>query len=617
MKQLIWIAAFLLAAPLLRAGNGLEVHTDARIGYSFLSSEDNTFFRNHLNLSEGELIQNLKFSVLNKDEQGWYSRFSLEARTGDRLGTGRMVHFTLEKTSKWSLSVKQRQDFDWFSDSSYNFGASDRDLARSTLDVNFRYTGFKNLTLVAGYGLHRTKGNAVQPFTQWLDVYALKLKRDVDLESWYTGATWQVGSFLFNLKQSFVTLDRPVETSGTSAGIGLNGVSTTLDTHGTGKVSSDLPCTSVNAAYSGNRLLVDVSATYQDASIDNNVENLNSFFFTDAGSRNDFLATYAGNTDAPLYTAQTHLSYLASETVTVGYSLNWRSLRTETTMDKNLDWLIYGTGNTPLVTISQSENLSSLYKHSEVKQGVFVRWRATKSLELTAKGSSLDGTYRFGPNYAGSDTSVTHVELAAKYKFNAGSASASVFQEDTDEPLFRTAGKNRTGFSVSGSWIANQYWSLNGMMTKITRNNDAPDTRLSDNSTLYDFGLTCTPKNSLSVSFGYTRMELDFSSLVFLAESDSPLTDPANNETRQNAFYVTGSLKGKRWEGRLQAFYLDDSGRSLPLDSFQCTLDLQYRLTANLFSLASVRYFDYSEDFTAFHNYNFNQIIIGIRWVSR
>ncbi|MCK5878170.1 MAG: hypothetical protein KAH24_00205, partial [Holophagae bacterium] len=250
----------------------LDVRTDLSVGYSFLSSDDNPWLQNHCDFSEGLMLENLKLIVQNGNTGSWFDSLSLEARAGDRLDTGRVVRFQLKKAGRYSFTLKQSWNRDYFADTAYNYGANDRNLTRNNVSAEFRWTGFKNLALIAGYSLVETTGTGNQPFTEWNDIYALRLNRDTSRESYTAGLDYRKGAFRFMLRQSFVTVNEQSRYGdGPVSGTGLSTFATELTPNRSGKVESTIPVSSARLEYAGNSWWASVRYSHSDATIDNDV----------------------------------------------------------------------------------------------------------------------------------------------------------------------------------------------------------------------------------------------------------------------------------------------------------------------------------------------------------
>ena len=67
----------------------------------------------------------------------------------------------------------------------------------------------------------------------------------------------------------------------------------------------------------------------------------------------------------------------------------------------------------------------------------------------------------------------------------------------------------------------------------------------------------------------------------------------------------------------LSFYYMDDSGSSFPLSNMIGKAKIQFRLTNSVFAVLSGSYFYYSEDNAMLHDYNFNNLVIGFRWLMK
>ncbi len=624
MKVVIILIAFWTAiVPTFSAGP-LEVSTDVSLGYSFLSSEgDSPWFRNHYDSSEGILLRDLKLSVRNRNSGSWFDSMQLTARSGDRFGTGRVIRFSLKKTGRYSFTLKQSWNRDYFYDSAYNYGANDRNFSRNNVSAAFRWTGIQNFTLLAGYGLVETKGTGNTPFTEWNDIYALRLNRNTNRERYTVGVDFHKGGWKLMVRQSWISLDEKSRyQDGTVNGEGLSTFATVLTPERSGKVKSTIPVSSIKLEYAENNWWISVRYSHSDATIDNDVVDLKKYLFSDYGSRTDFLMTFAGSSDAPVDDAGLAVSIQALDSLIISYDLSWRELKTETSMNIERTMLLYGTSDTPLVTTSDTVTSGFYYRNRRLNHGLTFKYQPMGDWDVTLSLRQIDGNLRHFASENGEtdgildeDYTTNRVTLAGRYRLPAGNVKASVFHESIDNPVYRTAGDKRDGFSVSGDWMLSDSVSWNVLYQDATLKNDDPTVLLNRDTTLLDSSFQFTLTKGISFGIGYTMMKLDFSDNLLFNENDAPASSVETYSTNQNGVYAFGTFSRKRFSGRLSFFYLDDSGSSFPLSHWNGVASCQYKISKTLYGLISVRYFDYNEDTSNVRDYNVNQFVVGVRWV--
>ena len=601
----------------------LEMKTDVSFGYTFLSSEDSPYFKNHYDFSNGAMLQDLKMVVRNPDAGSWFGTMSLESRAGDRLDTGRVVRFSLKKAGRYSFTLKQSWNRDFFADAAYNYGANNRNLTRNNVSAEFRWTGFKNFALIAEYGLVKTKGTGNQPYTEWNDIYALRLNRDISRERYTAGLDYHKGAFKLMLRQSWVTVDEKSRyQDGTVSGTGLSTFDTALTPSRSGTVESTILISSARLEYAGNSWWASVRYSHSDATIDNDVVDLKQYVFSDYGSRTDFLMTFAGSSDAPVDDAGLSVSVQAMDSLVVSYDLNWRELKTDTMLNSERTMMLYGTSDSPLVTASNSTDSGFYYHNRRLNHGLSFKYQPQRQWDVTLSLRQVDGNLRHSASEDGEtdgiideDYTTNRVEFAGRYRLSAGSVKASVFHESIDNPVYRTAGDKRDGFSISGDWMISDSVSWNVVYQDATLKNDNPTLLLNRDTTLLDSSFQFTLTKGAALGVGYTLMKLDFSNNLLFNEDEVPVSSAEAYNTDQSGVYAFGSFTANRFTGRVSFFYLDDSGSSFPLSHWNGVASCQYKISRTLYGLLSVRYYDYNEDASNVRDYNVNQFVVGIRWL--
>lgn len=621
MKKLIIFSAFLLlCAGNLLGGDQVEVSVDTSVGYSVLSSDDNSFYRNHADLSEGFLLENLRLTALSQEK--WFDRMELTARTGDRDGAGRKIRFDIRKTGRYSFTLQQSLNFDYFSDDTYNFGANARNAVREALNAEFRWMGFQHVSLVAGYGLNETNGFFSQPYSGWLDVYPIRLNRDTSRESFHIGADIRKGSFRISLRQAWVTMEEASVPIGSVSNAAGETFPSTLTTTRSGITEWDIPTTKLSASYSGNIWWINASWSKQDASLDLDTTDLKSYLFTDYGQRTDFLSTWFGTGDAPTTRASAQLSVMPLNNLTISYNLDMVDTETESSLATSRSMMLYGTGDTPLVTLDEAFNDSYHYDNSRTDHGLTVSYKPHSNWTIDLRFSQMDGDIIQEQWEDGSmitaieDTYETnHTELGIKYRHDRGTLAIRAFDESIEDLTFRTAGDKKTGLSLTGDMELTDRLSATLFIQQAKLENKDPLVQLSDDTSVIDLGIHFRPVKNASLGIGVTRMELDYAALLFFTEDRESAAALMGTDAEQMGYYLTGNWQKDRLSASASLFYLDDSGTSLPLSTWNARLSASWRLTDSLSALLSLRYLDYAEDAQPLHDYNLNQVVFGLRWI--
>ncbi|BBB32611.1 hypothetical protein TTHT_1073 [Thermotomaculum hydrothermale] len=593
---------------LLCASDGIKVSTDFSLGYSFLNSDRGNFYRNHFDLSEGELIDYLKINVTNNKKNSFFDEFYFFASTGDRFDNGRLVKFTLKKSLKWRFKFYYKQDFDYFYLPDYNFGSNNRNLVRSRLNLSFNYKVNSNLNLFANYTKNKVHGYLNLPHQDWSDIYNLSYLKRTSYEAFELGLNYRINRLSIIASQSVGVLDKPVLLNKDVNGLALNNMTTSLAINSAGENTSDLNTSKLLINYNLSKLSVGLSMYYTNGSIKNNLNSNKSFIFLDAGSRNDFFATVSGSADAPEYIANFNLTYMPSDKLTLGYVLDYNSLKTESNLAKSLEWVVYGVSDTPVFSTNTSSIEYYYYKHHRNANSFFIDYNITNNVSVNIKSEFYNDDYIYHDNNY--QTASNHNEIGFDLKLSKLRVKASVFHEYINAPIFRNAGKNRNGYTLSANYLLNDRLSFSGSATQITKNNDDENIDLKDDSLYYNASINYSYSKGY-FSLGYTRMEIDFSSLLFINENIN--VDDNYYELSENAFYLSGTYKFNRFFARLRLYYYDDSGDSFPLQNWECFADLTYTVNKWLSIWLKGTYLDYSEDKQSIYNYNINQIACGLR----
>ena len=620
------LTTFLLMALLCTMGalaqDALDVRTDVTVGYSVLSSEDSNFYRNHADLSDGFLLENLKLTA--QATSRWFDRIELTAKGGDREDTGRKIRFDIRKAGRYSFYLQETLNFDYFSDDTYNFGANERNAVRTVMNAEFRWLGFRNVTLLAGYGLSETAGYSSQPYSGWLDVYPIRLDRDTSRESFHVGIDFRHGQFKASLRQAWVSIEEnsiPIGSVGNAAG---ETFPSTMTTTRAGINQSDIPTTRLELDYSGNVWWVHTSWSKQDATMDLDATDLKSYLFTDYGSRTDLLSAWYGTGEAPTTRAAVQVSVMPIAKLTVSYHMDMIDTKTESLLATDRSMMLYGTSSTPLVTLEESFSDAYRYENKRLDHGLAFSYKPATNWTIDLQFNRIDGdilqeqlTDDATVSAIDDQYETTHTELGVRYKFHRGTVAVKLFTESIDDPTFRTAGDSKDGISLTGDMALTNRLSATLFVQQAKLENNDPLIQLSDESSVIDLGLHFRPVRHASVGFGITRMELDYATLLLFTDSHDATSMVDGTDTEQTGYYLTGNWSRDRLNSTISLFYMDDSGTSLPLSTWNARMSLSWRFTDTLSALVSLRYMDYSEDATPLHDYNLNQVVFGLRWIYR
>jgi len=262
------------------------------------------------------------------------------------------------------------------------------------------------------------------------------------------------------------------------------------------------------------------------------------------------------------------------------------------------------------------------YRNRRLNHGLSLRYTPERKWDVTLSLRQLDGNLLHSVSENGEtdglideDYTTNRVELAGRYRLSAASVKVSVFNENIDNPVYRTAGDKRAGFSLSGDWMVSDAVSLNVLYQDATLKDDDPTVLLNRDTKLLDTSVQFSLTKGVALGVGYTLMKLDFSNNLLFNENHAPGSSLESYGTDQNGVYAFGTFTQKRFSGRVSFFYLDDSGNSFPLSHWNGVASCQYRISKELYGLLSVRYYDYNEDASNIRDYNVNQFVVGIRWL--
>ena len=624
MKNLFYmvVASLLLFPSQGIAESDMDIQLDTRMGYSVISDDENSFYRNHMDLTEGFLLENLRLTAQANGK--WFDRLELTARSGDRMDTGRKLRFDIRKTGQYAFTLKHTLNFDYFADNTYNFGANNRNVVRSTMNAEFRWMGIQHVTLVAGYTLGETTGAYHQPYSGWLDIYPIRLNRDTTRESFQLGVDFRKGGFKASLRQAWVTIEEASTPLGSVTNAADETFASTLTATRAGINESDIPTTKLSSDYNGNRWWMNAQWSHQDATMDMDSTDLKSYLFTDYGSRTDFLSTWFGNGEAPTTRAAIELSVMPIRNLTLSYRMDMVDTETTTRFATSRSMMLYGTGDTPLVTLDESFTDDYYYENTRTDHGLDLSYRLNRNWTLEARFSKLDGDI-VQTRLADDEPSgmidetyeTTRSEAGIRFRHERGTLAVKGFGESIEDPTFRTAGDKRNGFTVTGDYAISDRVSTTLFLQSSKLENNDPLIQLSDKSNIVDLGIYFTPIKQASIGLGITRMDLDYASLLLFtyARDDAALLE--GTDTEQTGYYITGNYAKERFGARLSLFYLDDSGTSLPLSTWNARMSLSWKFTDSLSALLSLRYLDYAEDAQPLHDYNLNQVVFGLRWIYR
>lgn len=158
--------------------------------------------------------------------------------------------------------------------------------------------------------------------------------------------------------------------------------------------------------------------------------------------------------------------------------------------------------------------------------------------------------------------------------------------------------------------------SFNSLYSNLKVKDNSADINLNSENSLYDILVSYSVNSNLSFGVGATG--IDYKNFIDLTYtySGSLINENEGYDFNQKGYYVFANYDGqKRIKANLSFYYMDDSGSSLPLSNMIAKAKIQIKLTKSVFAVLSGNYFDYSEDYAALHDYNFNNLVIGFRWI--
>jgi len=597
------------------------VQSDITFGYSVLSSDDNLFFNNHYDYSEGAFIENFDFSITSKMKSSWFDNFTVKARTGDRFDTGRKISLKLQKKGLYLFSISQRQDTDYFYNNDYNNGGNNRKLTRENLQVNFNWLGVKNFNLFTGYKQYSSLGNLNKPFKEWGDVFTLQMDKDISYDEVKVGFTYRKNALRLSVRQSWISVDDNSAYNNFQY-TGTNNITLENPMY-TGNVTSSIPTTFVKGSYWTEKISLSFTYTKKDGSIENNSIDLKNYYFEDYGSRTDKIVQLNGTSNNPITESTVFISYKPFNSFSLSYDLVATETETTTNMNGTNTINLYGTTSSPVVSISDSFQNSSYYNNSKVRHGLTAKYTPCKSADIVVSYHKTDGDIEnsFINNETPDPTlkedySNDKLEFFLKYKFSSGSIKGTVFNEDIENPIYRTSGAKKDGYSFSCSFFATDKLSVNGLYSNMTTKDNSPDINLNADTSLYDLLISYSVGKGFAIGVGTTG--IDYNNLIGLTyTTDETLTTELEDyDLSQKGYYAFANFEGdKRISAGFSIYFMDDTGSSFPMSNLIGKARVQIKLTKTVYAILAGSYFDYDEKNLILHNYNVNNLTVGFRWI--
>ncbi len=594
------------------------VTSDITFGYSVLSSDSNLFLSHH-NYSEGLFVESFDFSITNTNGNGWFDFFKIKTRTGDRFDTGRKVSVTLKKHGLYLFTVSSKQDKDYFQNNLYNYGANNRDILKDNIQINFRWTGFSNIQLFTGFKQYSTTGIANKPFSEWGNIYVLQFDKDISYDEFNVGSTFFYKNFQLTARYSWISIDNNSD----YRQFADNNVENSIyleNPEYTGSVNASIPTAFLKGTFNWEKVKFVFSYSKKDGSMDNNSIDLKNYFFEDYGSRTDKIIQLNGTSENPITESTLLISFSPFQKLSLVYDFS--SLKTETTtlMSGSNTINLYGTGTTPIVTISDSIDNSFYYKNSKTRQGVTAYYSVFPKTTFTVAFHNVDGdienNFDNTENLVNEDYSSDKWEASIKHRYKSSSIKGSFFSEDISNPVFRTAGAKKEGYNVSFVFSPVNKVSVNGYYSDLTTKDNSPGTSLNIEAKLYDVFISYSLKKGNAIGIGVTS--IDYSNIINMLYVVDQNTEQnvENYDIHQQGFYVFVKYNSnKRLSAEFNGYYMEDTGSSFPLSNFIGKARVQFKLSKTVYAVISGAYFNYDEKNLALNTYSVNHFTVGFRWL--
>jgi hypothetical protein len=624
---LICLGILCLVPAAAQSSSNHDMESDLVIGYNFLfNTNDNEYYRNHEDRSEGFLVDSYHFSLSNRDDSQWFDKLTVNMSLANRIDAGKGVEVRFLKHGKFSASLKYSYYYDYFNDPEYNYGQNRRNPNRDNLRFDFDWKSVKDFVFSFGYRQNRVRGEFDYPAFYWGDSFAIPLDKNNDYQEVSGAVAYARGGFNASFKQAMIWFkDRskymPVEDM---PGAGLGGLPVDMQNPArSGLVESSIPASTVTAGYRADNWSANFSYEYRNGSLDNNVLDLKTFYFTSAESRNDIMLKAVGTADLPEQKANFRADVDLFRILNLEYNFDWHTLETDSTNGLEDTLTLYPLAGGPMV-MSQAYTDRFYYKNEYQTHSFTASVRPVKELLVSAAYRRTDGdmTKTFArddgpdPGFL-EDYSRDVYEFRGRYRFSFGSElSAAYIHEDIDHPVYLVAGQEKNDWQVS---LYQPFTDkLSGQFTY--RDAKLTDERIAlDNRTLMtDASVQYLLMEDASIGLGYTRFHLDYSQDFDYYYNDNPVTALENFNTAQNGVYTFANFEGsERVKGHLSLYYLWDRRDAMPFHRWVGDASIEVGLTKGVSALFSARQFTYSEEIPSIHNYNVNEVTLALRWLIR
>jgi hypothetical protein len=605
-------------------GTDYDLESDLTIGYSFLFGDaGDAYYRNHQDITEGFLLDRYRFALSPKKEGHWFDQLRVDLSIANRDDSSKGLDVRFLKHGTYEARIKYSYLYDFFSDPYYNYGQTDRNLARDDLDFDFKWESVPNLVLDFGYGLLRVNDDFSYSTFNWGENFKIPIRKDLTQQEVRVGAEYSRSGFLAGFSQSWYTLeDTSPYQSPTSAGAGLGLYDVDISHMERSQAyESDIPVSTARLGYAGGRFSTDLVYVYGDGSLDLDYIDLKEFVFVDMNSRNEILLKAAGTGNLPEHNLDFRIDADVTGWLGVEYRLGWQNLKSESNIDLTDTMRLFPTSGPPL-EFTDAYGEADFYQNRSVAHTVEATVRPADGLAFTAGYRRIDGdlTHTLSRDAVietdiDDEYSRDTYELRGKYRLEGGTELRGFYRYETiDDPTYRTAGHTRSEFQVGLTQPLADSFNIHLSF----RDSRLEDDRVSlDNrARLVDLAVDYSPRAWATFGLGYTLFDYDYRIGMDYAYTDYRVTPVEEYDAAQNGLYAYAGFEGNsRVKGGLSFYFLDDSGASYPLSRFSGQANVEVGVYKDLSVLVAGRYFDYQEDLFAGRDYSYNQLIVALRWI--
>jgi len=604
---------------------GYETEVDVTAGYNFLfSTGDDEYYRSHDDVSEGLLVDRLRFAMVPKAEGHWFDKLSVDFCLANRVDSAKDVEFNFLKHGMYSARIKYSYMYDFFSDPYYNYGNNDRNIARDNLLLDFRWKGVRDFVFNAGYQQVRARDDLAFSTSYWGDLFAVPVLKDNSHRLVKAGVAFDRSGFHLGFEQGWQFIDDHSDYARqTVPGDGFSSrPSALVNPERQTDVSTTIPITNASAGYSADTWSADFRYSYLNGSTDIDVLDLKTFYITSTNSRNDILIKAAGETDLPEQQAELQLAWEPLDQLELAYRLDWQSLESDSGLDLENTLRLYGNSDIPVLESTLATAELFYYKNESITHDLSATVRPVRDLAVTLSYTHTDGNLdnRYsvdGENLTtiDQDYSRDSIGVKGKYRFSfGGEATGGYLHENIDDPAFRTAGDSRDEYQLGFYQpLGNRFnWQIH------YRDSRLQDDRigLANSVKLLDILAEYAPNEWARLGLGYSRFDFNFATGLYFPWSGQPVAEVESYDTEQDGVYFYAGFQGEhRVKGGVSLYFMDDTGDSAPLSRLTGSANVEVALMKNISVSVTGRFFDYTEDFLPQHGYDFQQLVIALRWL--